>query len=379
MDGKVVSVGALLSTEGTYHRMGRNALAGAQHAVAELNSSGLLDFELCLQHFNPKGIPERYSDGLAELHSAGIQHVLGPITSASRKDIIPDLEQRGSLLWYPCPYEGFESSESVLYLGGCPNQTLVPLLRYALDTFGNKAFLIGSNYVWGWESNRIAREVMEVTGGHVCAEKYFHLGVTAFDDVIQALLKSSPAFILNNLVGESSHAFLRQLDAACTSTGLSLAVLSCNLTEGELADIGVMQALRLFSCGPYFESVDPLFSLRQRQRHGPHPYSHYYACAYTGMYLFAEACQRSGSTDPVAVCKALYAAPVRTVLGLVQVSARNNHISLPCYIAELERGRFAIRKIEPGLQEADPYLTATDLDEFRARAFTAHRHLRIVK
>ena len=29
---------------------------------------------------------------------------------------------------------------------------------------------IGSNYVWGWESNRIAREVVEGSGGTVVGE-----------------------------------------------------------------------------------------------------------------------------------------------------------------------------------------------------------------
>jgi branched-chain amino acid transport system substrate-binding protein len=377
---KVLSVGALLSTDGTYRHMGRNALAGAEHAIAELNEGGQLDFELRLQHFNPAGKPERYSEGLAELHERGVRHVFGPITSANRKDIIPDLELRGSLLWFPCPYEGFESSESVLYLGGCPNQTLIPLLRFAIEAFGDRAMLVGSNYVWAWESNRIAREVMDVAGGAVCAEKYFHLGVTAFGEVIKGLLRNNPSFVLNNLVGESSYAFLRQLDGACVEHGVRLPVLSCNFTEGELAELGHLQALRLFSCGPYFESVDPAFSLRQRRRHGPHPYSHYYACTYAGVHLLAEGCRRSGSDAPAEVCKALYARPVKTALGHLQVSPRNNHTSLPCYIAELEGERFMIRHIEPELREADPYLTATDLSAFHTRRHVApSRHLRIVK
>ncbi|ENA36846.1 MULTISPECIES: transporter substrate-binding protein [Pseudomonas] len=380
MHGKVVSIGALFSTDGTYRRMGRNALAGAEHAIAELNGSGHLDFELRLHHFNPEGRPERYSEGLAELHARGVRHIFGPITSASRKDIIPDLEQRNSLLWFPCPYEGFESSENVLYLGGCPNQTLIPLLRFAIEAFGGRAMLIGSNYVWGWESNRIAREIMEAAGGVTCGEKYFHLGITAFGEVIESLLTSRPTFVLNNLVGESSYAFLQQLDQVCVERDMRLPVLSCNFTEGELAELGRMQALRLFSCGPYFEAVDPVFSLRQRRRHGPHPYSHYYACTYAGVYLLAEACQRGGNDKPAEVCKALYAAPVKTALGDLQVSPRNNHTSLPCYIAELEDERFVIRHVEPALCEADPYLTATDLSVFRTRRHAVpSRHLRIVK
>ncbi|TWI58551.1 branched-chain amino acid transport system substrate-binding protein [Pseudomonas duriflava] len=375
-----VSIGALLSTDGTYHWMGHNALTGARHAVIELNEQGHLDFELRLEHVNPKGRLECYGKALVALQSKGIRHVFGPITSASRKDIIPNLEQGGSLLWYSCPYEGFESSESVIYNGPCPNQTLLPLLRYALDAFGGQAFLIGSNYVWGWESNRLAQEVLDAASGVVCGEKYVNLGVTAFAELIDALVSQPPAFVLNTLVGESSHAFLRQLDRACTIRGLALPVLSCNLTEGELAGIGIMQTLRLLSCGPFFEAVDPIFIQQQYLRHGPHPYSHYYASTYAAVHLFAEAYQRSGSDAPEAICAALYTAPVQTALGDLEVSPRNNHTSLPCYIAELQGSQFIILHAEPGMQPADPYLTATDLSEFRTcRKLTPARHLRIVK
>ncbi|WP_314409856.1 transporter substrate-binding protein [Pseudomonas kuykendallii] len=375
-----VTFGALLSTSGTYRHMGRNALAGIEHAVAEINRSQAFDFDLRLRHLNPEGRLERYAEALGELHREGLRHVFGPITSASRKELIPDLEQRGTLLWYPCPYEGFESSENVLYLGGCPNQTLIPLLRHALQAFGRQAYLIGSNYVWGWESNRIAREVLGVAQGEVLGEKYFHLGAIHFAEVVEALLQAPPAFILNNLVGDSSHAFLRQLDAACLARGLSLPVLSCNLTEGELVGVGEMRALRLLSCGPFFEEVDPAFSQRQRRLHGLHPYSHYYACAYAAVHLFAVACQRSGDDTPEAVCQALYAAPVATILGELRIAAQNNHACLPSYIAELKGKRFSVLEAETLMQEADPYLTATDLEPFRAAPGTALRpHLRIIR
>lgn len=375
-----VSIGALFSTDGTYHRMGLNALTGAQHAVRELNERGDLDFELCLEQFNPEGRLELYSSGVRMLNQQGIRHIFGPITSAGRKEIIPDIEQQGSLLWFSCPYEGFESSEHVVYLGGCPNQTLIPLLRYAIERYGDRAYLLGSNYVWGWESNRIAREVLDAAGGIVCGEKYCHLGTTAFADWSHGLVQSPPAFILNNLVGESSHAFLHQLDAACVKAGLVLPVLSCNLTEGELVDVGELRALRLLSCGPFFDAVDMAFGERQRKRHGLHPYSHYYAGAYAAVHLFAAACQAIGSDDPAGVRQALYASPVSTALGPLHVSSRNNHTGLPCYIAELRQGRFEIVHAEISPRSADPYLTATDLEAFRTlRTRTASRHLRIVK
>lgn len=377
---RTIEVGLLLSTEGTYQRIGQNALAGATHALAEINANADYGFALQATHIDPQGILPRYSEGSVQLMEAGIRHIFGTTTSASRKEIIPDLEQNAGLLWYGCPYEGFESSENILYLGGCPNQTLIPLLRYAMQAFGRRAALIGSNYIWGWESNRVAREVLEVAGGEVVLERYVHLGATPFNELIQTLLTEKPAFVLNNLVGESSYVFLQQLDAACHALALSLPVLSCNLTEAELNDVGDMRSLRLLSCGPFFEELDRAFSQQQRRQHGLHRFSHFYTGMYVAVHLFARALDQCGSDDPDEICNYLYQHPQDSVMGTLNISARNNHSSLPCHIAELRGGRFVVVHSETQSLPADPYLTATDLSEFhRLRTGTTAPRLRIVK
>jgi branched-chain amino acid transport system substrate-binding protein len=377
---RTIEVGLLLSTDGTYKRMGQNALAGAEHALAEINRNAGYDFQLRATHINPQGFLHKYGEGSVQLMDAGIRHIFGTTTSASRKEIIPDLEQNASLLWYACPYEGFESSENVLYLGGCPNQTLIPLLRYALNTFGKRALLVGSNYIWGWESNRIAREILEAAHGEVLGERYVHLGSTHFSELIKSLISDRPSFILNNLVGESSYAFLHQLDAACQAVDLNLPVLSCNLTEAELAEVGDIHSLRLLSCGPFFEDVDRGFSQQQRRQHGLHRCSHYYTGMYVAVHLFARALSQCGSDDPDAICDYLHTHPQDSVLGTLSISARNNHSSLPCHIAELHDGRFVVLHSEAQPLQADPYLTATDLSEFHSlRASAPVPRLRIVK
>lgn len=377
---RTIEVGFLLSTDGTYRWMGQHALAGARHALTEINANEDFGFTLSASHINPGGVLQAYSDGAVSLMGRGIRHIFGTITSASRKEIIPDLEQNGGLLWYGCPYEGFESSENVIYLGGCPNQTLIPLLRYAMNRFGKRTLLVGSNYIWGWESSRIAREMLQAAEGEVLGERYIHLGSTQFSEVIDTVMAERPAFILNNLVGESSYAFLRQLDARCLQDKLSFPVLSCNLTEAELAEVGDMQCLRLLSCGPFFEGVNPMFSQRQRHEHGQSECSHYYTGMYVAMHAFANALRHCGGADVQAICDYLHGHAQDTVVGALKVSERNNHSSLPCHIAELRQGRFVVLHSEPKPLLADPYLTATDMREFyRLRDIGPIHRLRIVK
>lgn len=371
----------LWSSEGTYQRLGQSSLAGARDAIAAINRSRDYGFELHALEYDPRGQLDGYRDGATALLDAGARHVFGATTSASRKELIPDIQQRNALLWYSCSYEGFESSENVVYLCACPNQALLPLLHYALAAFGKAAFLVGSNYVWGWESNRITREVLQLAGGEVLGERYVHLGSTAgIADLIPALLRRPPSFVLNNLVGESSYSFLQALDAACADANLRLPVLSYDLTEAELDRVGPMRALRLFTAGPYFEESEPAFTLRQAKLHGPRRLSHIYTCAYVSVELFAQALRACGGDDPEPLLAYLYDTPVDTAIGTIRLSARNNHGALPCHIAELRDGRFRIVHSETRPIEADPYLTATDMRIFEAFSDDAQRrHLRIVK
>ena len=103
---------------------------------------------------------------------AQARHIIGCITSWSRKEVIPVLEKAGGTLWYACPYEGFEANEHVVYMHACPNQHLVPLLGYVVPRFGANGFLTGSNYIWGWETNRVARDLIADAGGKVLGERY---------------------------------------------------------------------------------------------------------------------------------------------------------------------------------------------------------------
>lgn len=376
-----VTVGLLVSTTGTYKHIGRSTRAGLLDAIAEINKDSAFNFNIVTREFDPAGDLEGYVFGANHLVDQGVRHVFGTTTSASRKEIIPDIERRQALLWYPCPYEGYECSESVVYLGGCPNQNLVPLLRYAIERFGSRAYLIGSNYVWGWESNRIARELIDVSLGEVINEKYYRFGHTDFDTLIQDVIDQQASFVLNNLVGDSSYHFLRKLNEACKAKGLRIPVLSCNLTEAELPSIKGTDNIQLLSCGAFFESVNSDFAKAQSDHHGSQEFSLFYVCAYVAMYLFAQAYRKCEADNPDTILKALYENPVDCVLGSLHISDQNNHISLPSYIAEARLGEFHVIHTETQPVLADPYLVRTDFEQFRILADKGSngQHLRVIK
>ena len=96
-------------------------------ACREVNEDPSLRLQLEPLHINPGGRLESYRDGIQFMLDRGIAHVCGCYTSSSRKEVLPLIEKRDALLWYPSHYEGFETSQNVVYTGSSPNQHLTAI------------------------------------------------------------------------------------------------------------------------------------------------------------------------------------------------------------------------------------------------------------
>ena len=165
-----VRIGLMFSATGPYATVGRAMLNGARLAIDEINASRDFAFELEPLVVDPAGRNADYASAAQRfLTTDHLVHVVGCYTSSSRKEVLPFFEKYDGLLWYPSHYEGFESSENVVYTGAAPNQHILPLAEHLLRTRGDRTWCIGSNYVWAWENNRIMREAVQAAGGTVLA------------------------------------------------------------------------------------------------------------------------------------------------------------------------------------------------------------------
>ncbi len=254
-----IELGLLYSRSGSYSLISEACRSGALGAIARVNADAALDLTFVPVERDPGGNVDAYAPLCEEiLRDSGVRHVVGCVTSWSRKDVIPTVEKHGGTLWYAVPYEGFEASDHVVYTHACPNQHLLPLLDWVMPTHGRRAYLVGSNYIWGWEMNRLARERITAAGGEVLGDRYLPIGSRDVGRMIEELRFARPDFILNSLIGPSSYEFM----AAYRALGLEDAyflpancpVLSCNLTECELPALG-RAAEGLVAAGPYFRGV----------------------------------------------------------------------------------------------------------------------------
>ena len=352
-------IGLLFSTSGPYAALGRSALDGALLALDEVNATGAL--RLAAEVADPRGIPVEYERCAAEMVTRqGISHIVGGITSWSRKDMIPVLERHGGLLWYPCPYEGFETSDHVVYLGACPNQHLLPLIDHVAARAPERAFLVGSNYVWGWETLRIARQQLAGQGIAVVGERFLPLGDEQIDHLMADIAATRPQVVVNSLIGPSNYAFMQGL-AKLRAEGLDVVVVSANQTEADLAELGPA-AEGMLSIGAWFETVADAATGALRARTAARYGADYrascnFATAYAAVKLLAAGLEAAGRDDPRAVFDAVAGREHDTVLGRIAIDPVSRHTALIPRLAVARGGAFEI-VADPGVSLApDPYLS----------------------
>ena len=165
---RTVALGLLYSRSGSYARISDACRSGAMAAIARVNAAPARRIAFTAVERDPAGNVDLYAPLCQEiLRDTPARHIIGCVTSWSRKELIPTLEKFNGTLWYAVPYEGFEASDHVVYLHACPNQHLLPLLDWAVPLYGDRSYLPGSNYIWGWEMNRLARQTLLAKGGRV--------------------------------------------------------------------------------------------------------------------------------------------------------------------------------------------------------------------
>src|SRR6201987_4657094 len=374
-----IPLGLVFSRSGPYAMMGREMEKSALMAVDEVNQSEAFDFTFTPHLRDPGGVVPAYHAACEDLNrSEGVEHIVGCYTSASRKMVIPIVERTERLLWHPARYEGFESSDNVIYVGAAPNHAVVPLVRHMLEHVASDVFCAGSNYVWTWETNRVLREIVTSAGGRIIAERLLELGETAVDHIVREIIDRKPPVVFNTLVGESSYVFMRALHAASERAALSIPVLSCSLCEPELKLIGSDASVGCITSSAYFESIDSAenraFVARWKARHGSDSHvSVDSQSTYVCVMLLARAIRRAGSADVAAIRRAAPNHRYDSPQGPVWVDPDNNHCFLIPRLARAARdGQFRIFWEADAPERPDPYLSNLDLATIGSRIETSN-------
>ncbi|NOU89941.1 urea ABC transporter substrate-binding protein [Paenibacillus sp. LMG 31460] len=273
------------------------------------------------------------------LQKDSVVTIFGCWTSASRKAVLPVVEQNKGLLWYPVQYEGVESSPNIFYIGATTNQQIIPAVTWLLQNKGKKFYLLGSDYVFPRTANKIIKEQLKAEGGSLVAEEYTPLGHTDYNTIISKIKKEKPDVIFNTLNGDSNVAFFKQLkDAGISSKDLT--TMSVSIAEEEVRGIGASVLDGHYTAWNYYQTTDTpenkKFVEAYKAKYGKDRVTDDpIEAGYTAVYLWAAAVKKAGSFDVEKVKAAAKGIEFNAPEGKVVIDGENQHISKTARIGQI--------------------------------------------
>ncbi|MDA0733236.1 MAG: urea ABC transporter substrate-binding protein [Chloroflexi bacterium] len=336
-----IKIGVLHSLSGTMSISETAVKDATEMAVAEINANGgVLGKQLeVIKEDGASDWPNFAEKAKKLLQEDKVAVVFGGWTSASRKAMLPVFESNNGLLFYPVQYEGLEQSPNIFYTGATTNQQIVPAVEYLLEQGKTKFYLLGSDYVFPRTSNLIISQQLAGSGLEPVGVEYTPLGHTEYSTVISKIRAADPDVVFSTLNGDSNVAFFKQLKDAGISAE-DLPTLSVSVAEEEITGIGADNMLGHLVAWNYFQTTDTpeneKFVAAFKAKYGENRVTDDpIEAGYFGVYLWANAVAKAGTTDVAAVKLAAKGLTYQAPGGLVTVHDVNQHVAKTVRIGEV--------------------------------------------
>lgn len=372
-----IRVGVLFSETGVTSTIGRSQLQGTLLAIDEVNEAGGIDGrEVVAVRYDAQSDPALYAV-LAErlITQDRVNVVFGCYMSSSRKAVIPVVEKWNKLLFYPTLYEGFEFSNNIVYTGAAPNQNSVQLAEFMTSNFGARVYLVGSDYIYPYESNRIMGElVLQHKDSEKLGERYVSLKATEEDyrEIMADIRAKQPDFIFSTVVGDSTASLYRAY-AEAGFNPKSMPISSLTTSEAEIRQMGADVAVGHFTSAPYFQSITSEANLRclerLRRNFGEDCVPNLcWEAAYFQFHIFANAHRQAGTDALEAIMPHILGSEFEAPQGRVRIDPSNHHTCLYPRIGRANsRGQFTIVREATRSVHPDPYLVTHSLGDWTAK------------
>ena len=357
-------IGILFSRSGVTGATESEHFRGAALAVEEINrAGGVLGLPVEPVAYDPGATPAGYRAAADRLLGTdGVNVIFGCSTSSCRKAVLPAVERRNGLLWYPSLYEGFEYSPNVIYTGAVPNQLVYQLAAWMAREHGPRVACIGSDYIYPREMNRVMRDVAERLGGGIALERYVSMEADAatVGEAVAALGRIEADWIFSTVVGEPALDFHRALADAGPRRP---PVASLTLDENMMRRVGPGACEGLVNAATYLATIateaNERFVAAYRARFGAEAVTGWYsASSYAQVHLFARALEAAGSLDTQRLVEASLGLACDTPEGRILIEPENQHAWLTPRIGIARGdGLFEIVWEARAPIRPDPYLT----------------------
>lgn len=347
--GGRLRVGGFICCSGSPGVWGPGATNSARLAVAEINKrGGILGREIELSIYDAGGPTEDVLNRAEEAIAFDeVDLVVGLHTSAVR------IALRGLFVRHRLPYiytpvyEGGERTPGVMAIGETPRWQSRPSIHWLADV--KKAarwYLIGSDYVWPWQSHLAVKRYVKETGGQVVGEEFVPLGEDNHEAHLARIRAARPDVVLISLIGTDSITFNRAFGEC--GLGATTLRLAGAMDETVLLGVGAENSENLFCASGYFPGVGSRtaddFQIRCRAMFGPNapPIGSLGQSSYEGLRFLEAVANKAGtlSVEPLL-------AAGRNVLytgARGPVAVRDGYARMPMYLAEADGLDFKLIK-----------------------------------
>ncbi|GHE05522.1 amino acid ABC transporter [Defluviimonas sp. 20V17] len=274
-------------------------------------------------------------------------------TSAARNAGLPIVAKGKIPYIYTSFYEGHSCSPYLYVDAWVPEQQVPPVVDYLKGKGAKTYFLIGSDYAFGRGMLGFARKYIDKTGGKVVGEEYLPMDGTDWTPIISKLKAlGADALITSTAGGAPNVTLTKQL----RSSGVTIPYANLAVDEGTAKSMGKDAAGILISAS-YITGIDSKankdFMAALKKKFGdkartPNDLS---VPEYEGIYLYAKAVEKAGTTDTRPVLKALGEVSFTGPRGTIRMN-KQHHAPLTMYLGQVQDDGSV--KVVKSFKDVDP-------------------------
>ncbi|GAA0234529.1 substrate-binding protein [Cryptosporangium japonicum] len=345
-----IKVGVLSPLSGAWTVYGKAHSAGFRLAVDEINAAGgtlgrRWEVVLADTKTEPQVVTEQANRLVREER---VDFLAGTFSSAERNAAGPVATNADKLLLYPTFYEGQSQqyhpgvcNPNVFMFGPEPTEQVWPHLEYVVKKHGGKFFLIGSDYVWPRETNRLTKQKLTELGGSVVGEVYVPFNTPQYGAVIDQIRRARAQVVFLSLTGSDTVNFRRQL--AASGAKKDLVVWTVDDEEAATTGVGPDATAGDYVSFDYFWSIDTpnnrKFRAAVTKKYPDVIMSTVGVAMYNAAHLAALAIEKAGSVGTDEVRRALEGLTFDGApQGPVTMRALDHQAVLPSYLAQVRPG-----------------------------------------
>jgi len=352
-DDTPIKIGIIADLTGPFTTYGTSLSRSAQLAIKEINEAGGIDgrqVEVIVEDIQTD-VAATVDKARKLVQSDDVDLVMGPIGSDANDAAYQEVVQNGGkLLFYTETYEGGKCDELYFSFGAVPAQQIRPLIPILQAEYGTNAMLFGADYVWPRRSFEIAKPIIEEGGGAVVSELYLPLVAEDFSELVQEVRDTQPDYIFS-LYPAVWGAALKALDDAglMDTAGVGTIFLGdpdyvgiADLAEGSYTALPFFTVADGAGVQPFLEAYAAEFGAGQIPSGGEG------VGAYNAVWLYKQAVEQAGTTDPAAVAEAMVGQTYDGPTGQVEMMP-SHHLKQTINLVQAQNGQYALVESFPNM------------------------------